>query len=136
MDNDGLSNEQTEKILQFQDITGIDDINVCRDILIRHQWDLEVAFQEHLNIREGRPSSYATESRPLQVVNDRYLQHVFSSSNNGALSDPPTGIGGMIGFLINYVFKFCYSTLSSIIATFLNVFRDRERSKFIYNQFN
>lgn len=28
-----LSNEETEKVLQFQELTGIDDINVCRDIL-------------------------------------------------------------------------------------------------------
>uniref|UniRef100_U5EWD1 Putative fas-associated factor 2 n=1 Tax=Corethrella appendiculata TaxID=1370023 RepID=U5EWD1_9DIPT len=126
MDNDGLTNEQTEKVIQFQDLTGIDDMNVCRDILIRHQWDLEVAFQEHLNMREGRPSVYATESRPPQVVNDRFLQHVFSN-NRASFSTPPSGIGGYIGYFINYVFNLCYSTLSSIITAFLGMFRDRER---------
>ena len=30
MDNDGITNEQTEKVLQFQDLTGIDDINICK----------------------------------------------------------------------------------------------------------
>lgn len=54
MEGDGLTNDQTEKVLQFQDLTGIDDINICRDVLIRHQWDLEVAIQEQLNIREGK----------------------------------------------------------------------------------
>lgn len=44
MDNDVLTNEQTEKVLQFQDITGLEDLNICRDILIRHGWDLEVKF--------------------------------------------------------------------------------------------
>ncbi|XP_053694542.1 FAS-associated factor 2 [Sabethes cyaneus] len=126
MDNDGMSNEQTEKVLQFQDITGLDDINVCRDILIRHQWDLEVAFQEHLNIREGRPSAYATESRAPQVVNDRFLQHVFYAQR-GPSAPVPSGIGGVIGFVVNYVFNFCYSTLSSIVTAFLNLFKDRER---------
>uniref|UniRef100_A0A1Q3F6M6 Putative regulator of the ubiquitin pathway n=1 Tax=Culex tarsalis TaxID=7177 RepID=A0A1Q3F6M6_CULTA len=126
MDNDGLSNEQTEKVLQFQDITGLEDITVCRDILIRHQWDLEVAFQEHLNIREGRPSAYATESRAPAVVNDRFLQHVFSAQR-GPNAPVPSGIGGMIGFVVNYVFNFCYSTLSSIVTTFLSLFKDRER---------
>ncbi|XP_058056947.1 FAS-associated factor 2 [Anopheles bellator] len=125
MDNDGLSNEQTEKVLQFQDITGLDDMNVCRDILIRHQWDLEVAFQEHLNIREGRPSAYATESRAPAVVNDRFLQHVFSSvrANN---SPPPNGIGGLIGYMFNYIVNFWYSALSSLVSTFLGLFRDQE----------
>lgn len=40
---DGLTNEQTEKVLQLQDLTGIEDMSVCRDVLIRHQWDLEVS---------------------------------------------------------------------------------------------
>lgn len=39
---DSLTNEQTEMVLQFQDVTGIEDINVSRDVLIRHQWNLEV----------------------------------------------------------------------------------------------
>ena len=33
---DELSNEQTEKVLQFQAITGIDDMEVLKEILIRH----------------------------------------------------------------------------------------------------
>ncbi|KAF5302632.1 hypothetical protein FQR65_LT19088 [Abscondita terminalis] len=51
-DNAGLTTEQTEKVLQFNDLTGIDDISICRDVLQRHQWNLEVAVQEQLNIRE------------------------------------------------------------------------------------
>lgn len=38
----GLTHEQTDKILQFQDLTGIEDMSICRDVLQRHQWDLEV----------------------------------------------------------------------------------------------
>lgn len=41
-----ISPGQTEKVQQFQEITGIDDLNRCRDILIRNGWDLEVAMQE------------------------------------------------------------------------------------------
>lgn len=47
----GLTGDQTEKVLQFQDLTGIEDMTVCRDVLQRHQWNLEVAVQEQLNIR-------------------------------------------------------------------------------------
>lgn len=129
MDNDILSNDQIEKVLQFQDLTGIEDISVCRDILIRHQWDLEVAIQEQLNIREGRPSMYASEesTRPPQVINDRYLQHVFSSNNR--VGPPPAGIKGFLGYIFNYVFNFCYSTFSSVLTTILGLFQDQERSK-------
>lgn len=46
---EGLTNEQTEKIIHFQDITGIEDMSISRDVLIRHQWDLEVYTQnDHL----------------------------------------------------------------------------------------
>lgn len=41
-----ISPSQTEKVQQFGEITGIDDLNRCRDILIRNGWDLEVAMQE------------------------------------------------------------------------------------------
>lgn len=40
----GLTSEQTIKILQFQDLTGIEDMTVCREVLQRHQWNLEVFF--------------------------------------------------------------------------------------------
>jgi FAS-associated factor 2 len=124
MENE-LTSTQTEKVIQFQDITQIDDINVCRDMLIRHNWDLEVAFQEHIAFQEGRPSMYATEARPPAVLNDRYLQHVFSSSR-----DPPSSITGYFSYVVNYFFNFCYSTISSILSALFNLFRDRERSEY------
>lgn len=126
MDNDVLTNEQTEKVLQFQDITGLEDLNICRDILIRHGWDLEVAFQEQMNIREGRPSMYATESRPPAVVNDRFLQHVFSNNRPGPA---PSGFTGILGYCFNYVFSFFYNTATSIITAILSIIRPTERSK-------
>ncbi|XP_039282822.1 FAS-associated factor 2-like [Nilaparvata lugens] len=75
-----LTSEQTDKILQFQDLTGIDNMTVCRDVLQRHSWDLEVAVQDQLNIREGRPTVFAsTESQPPTVFTDTVAQHVFIS---------------------------------------------------------
>uniref|UniRef100_A0A0K8TN65 Putative regulator of the ubiquitin pathway n=1 Tax=Tabanus bromius TaxID=304241 RepID=A0A0K8TN65_TABBR len=131
MDQAGLTNEQTEKVLQFQDLTGIEDINICRDVLIRHQWDLEVAIQEQLNIREGRPSMYAASNdvRAPQVINDRFLQHVFparmASGRDGNGSSG--GFTGFLGYFLKYVFQLCYDTFSSIITAFLSVFRSDER---------
>lgn len=126
MDNDGLTPDQTEKVLQLQDLIGIEDMVVCRDILTRHQWDLELAIQEQLNLREGRPSMFASSSdnREPQVINDRYLQRVFINNR-----DPtPPGLTGILGFIVNYVFNFCYSTLSSIITTIRDIIRGNERS--------
>lgn len=45
----GLTQEQTDKMLQFQDLTGIEDMSICRDVLQRHQWDLEVDLFKFMN---------------------------------------------------------------------------------------
>lgn len=127
MDNENLTSEQTEKILQFQDLIGIEDINVCQDVLIRYDWNLETAIQEQLNIQEGRPSMYASDRREPEVVNDRYLQRVFISHRE---PERPTSFTGLIGYFVNYVFSFCYSTLSTIISTILDLVRSNERSKY------
>ncbi|XP_026472980.1 FAS-associated factor 2 [Ctenocephalides felis] len=125
-DNDmGLTTEQTEKVLQFQDLTGIEDISICRDVLHRHQWDLEVAIQEQLNIREGRPSIFATtESRPPAVVNDHSNQRIYTTP---ASSDPPVGITGYVGYVFNMIVSLFYNTFSSILNTLLSIFRDDSR---------
>ncbi|KAG7312241.1 hypothetical protein JYU34_001713 [Plutella xylostella] len=119
----GLTPEQTDKILQFQDLTGIEDMSICRDVLQRHQWDLEVAIQEQLNIREGRPSVFATEARAPPVVHDHIAQQVFTD-------DPPEGPGGMRGLLnyvVNLVVSMCYSTVTSVINLLLSFVRTDER---------
>ncbi|XP_067623437.1 FAS-associated factor 2 [Eurosta solidaginis] len=132
---DGLTNEQTEKVLQFQDITGIEDMNVCRDVLIRHQWDLEVAFQEQMNIREGIPSTYAAsrDVRAPAVIDDRFLQQVFSASMpggrsvGGGLGPIPRSFTGLIGYVINMVFQYCYSTFASVLNALLSLGRNNDR---------
>uniref|UniRef100_A0A1A9W0Q3 UBX domain-containing protein n=1 Tax=Glossina brevipalpis TaxID=37001 RepID=A0A1A9W0Q3_9MUSC len=125
---DGLTNEQMDKVLQLQDLTGIEDINICRDVLIRHQWDLEVAFQEQMNIREGRPSMFAgsRDVRAPVVINDRFLQQVFSATMPGGRTarsasgvPVPRSLTGIIGYIINVVFQYCYSTISSILNLFI-----------------
>lgn len=108
----GLTSDQTEKVLQFQDLTGIEDMTICRDVLQRHQWNLEVAVQEQLNIREGRPSVYASESRPPAVVSDHLSQHFYYS--------PPTdgsgsGFKGLFKSVISFFFNMCYNTLITVL---------------------
>ncbi|XP_045477648.1 FAS-associated factor 2 [Harmonia axyridis] len=110
----GLTSDQTEKVLQFQDLTGIEDITVCRDVLQRHQWNLEVAVQEQLNMREGRPSVYASESRPPAVVTDHLGQHIYyTPPSDGSGS----GLRGFIQNLIGFFYNICYNT----IITFLQI---------------
>uniref|UniRef100_A0A1B6C6X3 UBX domain-containing protein n=1 Tax=Clastoptera arizonana TaxID=38151 RepID=A0A1B6C6X3_9HEMI len=112
MDNHdmGLTQDQTDKVLQLQDLTGIDNMAVCRDVLQRHNWDLEAAVQDQLNIREGRPTVFASEHAPPMVVTDAISQHVFISPPSQNLNR----WGGTIGYIVSFVFHICYDTLSSI----------------------
>jgi hypothetical protein len=52
--NDELTNEEIEKVFQFQQLTAIEDIAVVRDILIRNDWNLETAFRERERLNEGK----------------------------------------------------------------------------------
>ncbi|CAG9564728.1 unnamed protein product [Danaus chrysippus] len=119
----GLTQEQTEKMLQFQDLTGIEDISICRDVLQRHQWDLEVAIQEQLNIREGRPSVFATEARAPPVVHDHIAQQVFTDDG----SEGPGGVRGLFRYVVNLVVSMCYSTITSVLNLLLSFVRNDDR---------
>lgn len=120
----GLTTEQTDKILQFQDLTGIEDMAICRDVLQRHQWDLEVAVQEQLNIREGRPSMFATESRPPAVVSDHIAQHIFySPPSDGSAS----GLRGFFRSIINFFVTVCYNTVVTLFQIGIRFIRADDR---------
>ncbi|XP_053610256.1 FAS-associated factor 2 [Plodia interpunctella] len=119
----GLTHEQTDKILQFQDLTGIEDMSICRDVLQRHQWDLEVAIQEQLNIREGRPSVFATEARAPPVVHDHIAQQVFTDD----APEGPGGVRGLFRYVVNLVVSMCYSTITSILNLLLSFVRHDDR---------
>ncbi|KZC06971.1 PREDICTED: FAS-associated factor 2 [Dufourea novaeangliae] len=110
-----LSGDQTEKILQFQDLTGIEDLSICRDVLQRHNWNLEVAVQEQLNLYEGRPSMYAQDSRsrPPQVVDDSSSRIYFHYSGSSSGS----------GSYLWYIFSLCYERVISILQLVLSIFR-------------
>ncbi|KAL0275366.1 UNVERIFIED_CONTAM: hypothetical protein PYX00_003230 [Menopon gallinae] len=120
----GMTSEQTEKVLQFQDLTGIEDVTVCRDVLQRHSWDLEVAVQDQLNIREGRPSMFATNARAPAVVNDHRAQQYFF---NRPRDDYGGGIIGIFRYLCHFVFNLFYNTIASTLGLAFRLFRPDPR---------
>lgn len=75
--------------------------------------------------------------RAPAVINDHFLQQIFSANMPGGRSlrgssgvgPMPRSFTGIIGYIINFVFQYCYSTLSTIISTFLSLGRNDERSK-------
>ena len=49
----GLSVEQTELLVQLQELTGLEDLQVCRALLESRDWDLEAVVQEQLGLGGG-----------------------------------------------------------------------------------
>ena len=47
-EEEDITPQQTEKLIQFQDLTGIDDMAQCKELLKNNNWDLEAAVQHHL----------------------------------------------------------------------------------------
>ncbi|XP_064597373.1 FAS-associated factor 2-like [Liolophura sinensis] len=108
-----LSADQTEKLLQFQDLTGIEDIQRCREILQRHNWDIEVAVQDTFNEREGAPSVFTPPQRQDPRLPPMNLQpsdqRVFTIQGRR-----PEGFFQWSYFLLLLPFRFLYSTIADI----------------------
>lgn len=46
-----LNNEEMDKLVQLQDITGIEDLSICRALLESKNWDLEATAVEQLRLQ-------------------------------------------------------------------------------------
>ncbi|KAK7469954.1 hypothetical protein BaRGS_00036058 [Batillaria attramentaria] len=125
-DDGDLTHEQTDKLLQFQDLTGIDDMNRCREILQRHSWNIEAAVQDTFNEREGAPtvfSQQASQEMREPVVNTRpYNQRVFAVQRQ-----QPEGILQWSYYIILLPFRFFYSTIFDIFSFVFRLLRPDPR---------
>jgi FAS-associated factor 2 len=111
-----------------QDLTGIEDISVCRDVLQRHAWDLEVSVQDQLNMREGRPSVFVSDIHTPAVVNDHSAQRMFFSSPR---DHNPRSIRGFFSYIVSLVLRLCYNAISNILQfTFRHLQPDPRRCEY------
>ncbi|KYO29940.1 FAS-associated factor 2 [Alligator mississippiensis] len=120
-----LTAEQTEKLLQFQDLTGIESMDQCRHTLEQHNWNIEAAVQDRLNEQEGVPSVFnPPPSRPLQVntADHRIYSYVVSRPQ-------PRGLLGWGYYLIMLPFRLTYYTLLDIFRFALRFIRPDPRSR-------
>lgn len=81
-DDGDLTTEQTEKLVIFQDITHIDSIDECKQILEAFQWNIEVAVQNTFN---EQPGTSSTQQNPT-TSNTQPSTSISSSSSSSANS--------------------------------------------------
>merc|ERR1719433_1564493 len=66
-DDRDLSQEEMDKLVQLQDLTGIDDLQICRALLESKEWDLEATAREHLNIPTVSEPPFAPVVPPVPL---------------------------------------------------------------------
>uniref|UniRef100_A0A8C7J5G8 Fas associated factor family member 2 n=1 Tax=Oncorhynchus kisutch TaxID=8019 RepID=A0A8C7J5G8_ONCKI len=120
-----LSQAQTEKLLQFQDLTGLESTDQCRRTLEQHNWNIEAAVQDRLNEQEGVPSVFnPPPSRPLQVntADHRVYSYIVSRPQ-------PRGLIGWSYYMIMLPFRLTYYTLLDIFRFALRWVRPDPRGR-------
>ncbi|XP_060579347.1 FAS-associated factor 2-like isoform X2 [Ruditapes philippinarum] len=120
-----LTPDQTEKLIQFQDLTGIEEIDRCRQTLERHNWDIEVAVQDTFNEQEGRQSVFnepPEEPRTPPMNLEPTDQRIFTVQ-----AQQPQGIVQWGYYIITLPFRFVYTTLLDIIRFAFQILRPDPR---------
>ncbi|XP_069507562.1 FAS-associated factor 2 [Ambystoma mexicanum] len=120
-----LTQEQTERLLQFQDLTGIESMEQCRQTLEQHNWNIEAAVQDRLNEQEGVPMVFSPPPvRPLMVntADHRVYSYVVSRPQ-------PRGLLGWGYYLIMLPFRFTYYTLLDIFRFAFRFIRPDPRGR-------
>ncbi|CAL1527959.1 unnamed protein product [Lymnaea stagnalis] len=124
---DDLNPEQTEKLLQFQDLTGIDHMQRCRQILEGHDWNIEAAVQDTFNEQEGAPTVF---HRPPPRQEERAPQVNLQPANQRVILYPgrrPQGIFQWTYYLLTMPIRFVWTTIFDILRSFVNFFRPDPR---------
>uniref|UniRef100_UPI00358EFDC8 FAS-associated factor 2 n=1 Tax=Myxine glutinosa TaxID=7769 RepID=UPI00358EFDC8 len=126
-DQEGLSAEQTEKLLQFQDLTGIESMDQCRQTLQRHHWNIEAAVQDRLNEEEGVPRVFDTPlvAAHLPIVNpmdNRIYSYIVPRPS-------PRGFFGWSYYFLMIPFRFTYYTVMDILRLALRMLRPDPRAQ-------
>jgi len=143
-EEEDISPQQTEKLIQFQDLTGIEDMGQCKELLKSNNWDLEVSVQHHLVQQEHPEDSFhpngglpqlppiipqPSPSPPLRPMReppvninpiDQRIYSVVPRRN-------PVGFFDWTSFLILLPFRFFYSAFYDILSFVYRLFRPDPR---------
>lgn len=86
--------DAADKLAYFQAITGVEDPDLCSEILAAHGWDLELAISSFTSTNSDRPESFGTEAADAAEVggseqsNEELLLLQRSEAMNGGVAPP------------------------------------------------
>lgn len=124
-----LTNEEMEKLVQLQDLTGIDDLQICRALLESKNWDLEATAREHLNLptraAEREIPVAPMPSPPPEAPNARFVMRPPANHNNRRGNHVvPLGhtVFSWAVYLITLPLRLTYRTVSGVFSFVLGFF--------------
>lgn len=130
-DDENLNPEQTEKLVQFQEITHIDSIDECRQLLEAFQWNVELAVQNTFDNNAPEPNRNVNQNNYLPTnqnvnqipdINFVQTQHINFPRQEQALA--PQGFFQWAVALFAAPFRFFFRTLLDLITFFMSFFED------------
>nr|CAB3244218.1 FAS-associated factor 2 [Phallusia mammillata] len=140
--NSNISVEQTEKILHFQDITQVDDLERCRTILQQHNWNIQSAVHSTLNVPDPEPLPPPQPQAPQllpQNDNNHGVRNRFSPTHSilrqhqvmprqmiyfagRHRQQPPQGIFGWGFFLLISPIKYTFTQVFEVLRFVWRIF--------------
>lgn len=130
--DENLSQEQNEKLSIFQEISHM-NLEECRNFLVAHSWNLELAVQNTLsdNIENG-------EQQPMQPQNNRSNNSTNTIITDNQIEIPhramaPTSLWQWGYIIISLPIRFIYSTIMDIMSYFWNMLESNERQEIAAN---
>ncbi|CAG2112806.1 unnamed protein product [Medioppia subpectinata] len=133
-----LTSDQTETVLQFQELTGIEDLDRCKDILQQQNWDLEIAVRLTLDSVDSNANSAANNepsvrhrhlvantSRDNGTDNSHANNNTVNNNNNVEYRRAETRltVWSFIARVISSPFAFIYDTFVSLLQFALSLIR-------------
>ncbi|KAF6019851.1 Faf [Bugula neritina] len=139
-ESENRDGEEVAKINQFQELTGIEDLEECRQKLENHFWDLERAVQDTFNEREGVSGVYDEQPlpppdqpevrrripAPTPTVDNRSQQRVFRRVAHADERWSWTTWGIQLLYL---PFRFVYSSIYDVFRFLVGLFRPDPRRR-------
>ncbi|XP_040575186.1 FAS-associated factor 2 [Lepeophtheirus salmonis] len=122
-----LSLEQTDKLATLQDMTGIDDLNICRALLSSNNWDLEATAREQLNIppmmRDEEDHDIYRSRSNANNANLPPMNGLNESSSSPPSPSSTTSIVLSYGYsFLLFPFRFVYRVIHFVSSYFISFF--------------
>ena len=103
-----LNAEEMDKLVQLQDLTGLEDLSICRALLESKNWDLEATAREHLGIPGPSANPPPPVERPPQQLPEAHNARVSRWDNQpgGGRRRGGQQNRGWMGFIIDWSYYF------------------------------